>query len=195
MEQDITRKQVLGGNKVIRPKERCQFPECIGAIDGKHIITQPPGNSGSYYYNYKHTNSIVLMAVTGPNYECLSYDIGTNGRVNDGGVWNKCILVKALQEGKMNLPLPCCLPRGNKQVPYVLVWIHWFLWSLSHVITWEVLVTPSCLSNPASNPKWHLVTGRLLAQHLNSGMHYHSKLETPSRWILLNRNWKLTFFV
>ena len=27
------------------------------------------------------------MAVTGPNYECLYYDIGTNGRVNDGGVW------------------------------------------------------------------------------------------------------------
>ena len=36
--------------------------------------------------------------------------------------------------------------------------------------------------------KWHLVTGRLLAQHLNSGMHYHSKLETPSRWIFLNRS-------
>ena len=61
-------------------------------------------------------------------------------------------------------------------------------WSPSHVITWEVLVTPSCLSNPASNLKWHLVTGRLLAQHLNSGMLYHLKLETPSRWIFLNRS-------
>ena len=33
-----------------------------------------------------------------------------------------------------------------------------------------------------------MVTGRLLAQHLNSGLHYHSKLETPSRWIFLNRS-------
>ena len=60
-------------------ESRWQFPNCIGAIDGKHIAMQPPGNSGSYYYNYKQTNSIVLMAVAGPNYECLYYDIGTNG--------------------------------------------------------------------------------------------------------------------
>ena len=66
-------------------ESRWQFPNSIGAIDDKHITMQPPGNSGSYYYNYKHTNYIVLMAV--PNYECLYYDIGTNGRVNDGGVW------------------------------------------------------------------------------------------------------------
>ena len=32
IEQDITRKQVLGGNKVIPPKERWQFPNCIGAL-------------------------------------------------------------------------------------------------------------------------------------------------------------------
>lgn len=61
------------------------------------------------------------MAVAGPKYECLYYDIGTNGRVNEGGVWNKCGLAKALEEGKMNLPLPCCLPGGNEQVPYVLI--------------------------------------------------------------------------
>ena len=67
-------------------ESRRQFPNCIGAIDGKHIAMQPPGNSGSYYYNYKHINSIVLMAVAGLNYECLYYDIGTNGRVNDRGV-------------------------------------------------------------------------------------------------------------
>lgn len=102
-------------------ESRWQFPNCIGAMDGKHIVMQPPGNSGSYYYNYKHTNSIILMAVAGPNYECLYYDIGTNGRVDEGGVWNKCGLAKALEEGKMNFPLPCCLPGGNEQVPYVLI--------------------------------------------------------------------------
>ena len=102
-------------------ESRWQFPNCVGAMDGKHIVMQPPGNSGSYYYNYKHTNSIILMAVAGPNYECLYYDIGTNGRVNEGGVWNKCGLAKALEEGKMNFPLPCCLPGGNEQVPYVLI--------------------------------------------------------------------------
>ena len=30
------------------------------------------------------------MAIAGTSYECLYADVGTNGRVNDDGVWNKC---------------------------------------------------------------------------------------------------------
>ena len=68
--------------------ERWQFPNCIATLDGKHIVMQPPSELGSHYFNYKHTHSIVLLAVAGPDYECLYADIGTNGRVSDGGVWS-----------------------------------------------------------------------------------------------------------
>jgi len=102
-------------------EERWNFPNCLGAIDGKHIVMEPPAGSGSFYYNYKNTNSIVLMAIAGPDFECLYADIGTNGRVSDGGVWNKCSLSQAIEGGTISLPPPKCLPHGVQKLPHIFV--------------------------------------------------------------------------
>lgn len=48
---------------------RWNFPNGIGAIDGKWINVQQPNNSGSHYYDYKGNNSVILLAVFGPDYE------------------------------------------------------------------------------------------------------------------------------
>nr|CAI5839389.1 unnamed protein product [Callosobruchus analis] len=73
-----------------------QFENCLGAMDGKHILIKKPSNSGSYYFNYKGTFSVVLFAIVNANYEFLYVHTGTNGRVSDGGIWNNTGICKTL---------------------------------------------------------------------------------------------------
>lgn len=100
---------------------RWNFPNCLDAIDGKHIAIKKPPNSGSFYYNYKKFFSIVLMAVVDATYEFLMIDVGTNGRVSDGGVLSNTRFGKALFEDELNLPKPSLLPSGDKEMYFVFV--------------------------------------------------------------------------
>ena len=61
------------------------------------------------------------MAIAGPEYECLYADVGSNGRVNDSGVWNKSSLLQAIQNGSVKLPKDDALPVNGVIAPYVFV--------------------------------------------------------------------------
>ena len=63
----------------------------------------------------------IIMAIAGPSYECLYVDVGANGRVNDGGVWNKCGFSKVLEKQELSKPNPRCLPRGVQRTPFLLI--------------------------------------------------------------------------
>ncbi|KFM78999.1 hypothetical protein X975_00232, partial [Stegodyphus mimosarum] len=92
------------------------FPMCVGAMDGKHVKISPPPKSGSLYYNYKGDFSIVLLALVDADLKFLYVDIGTNGRVSDGGVWAKSILKKAIDDNTLNIPEADQLPYSTVKV-------------------------------------------------------------------------------
>lgn len=97
------------------------FPHCIGAMDGKHIVIEAPTFSGSEFFNYKGTFSVVLFAVVDANYNFLYANVGCQGRISDGGVFKSTPFYKQLIEGKLNLPTKRILPGRSKESPYVLV--------------------------------------------------------------------------
>lgn len=100
---------------------RWNFPNCIGALDGKHIAMRCPRNSSSMNFNYKHTFSIVLMALADANYKLIYVDVGCKGRISDGGVFNRSSLYSAIERNSLNIPPPKCLPGSVVETPYVIV--------------------------------------------------------------------------
>lgn len=56
-----------------------QFPNCLGAIDGRHMKVQAFPNSGSAFYNYKQFFSMILLATCDAAYKFTWIDIGQYG--------------------------------------------------------------------------------------------------------------------
>ncbi len=102
-------------------KAQWNFPNCLGALDGKHINNRPPPGTGSTFYNYKHTFSIVLMALVDSNYRFLYVDVGCNWRISDGGVFDGYALQDALEKRTSNIPAPAPLPESDQLAPYCIV--------------------------------------------------------------------------
>lgn len=113
----------LWKNTARRFQERWQFPNCIGALDGKHIQIQAPANSGSLFHNYKGTFSVVLLALVDAEGRFLAVDVGGFGSNSDGGIYANSSLGQALQAGTLEVPAPCPLTSAPElgPMPFVIV--------------------------------------------------------------------------
>ncbi|KAF0687727.1 protein ANTAGONIST OF LIKE HETEROCHROMATIN PROTEIN 1-like, partial [Aphis craccivora] len=77
------------------------FPNCILAIDGKHVRIRCPNNSGSLFFNHKDYFSTVLLAMVDANYKFVAIDVGSYGKEGDSE--------------------DCALPGTDMIVPHVIL--------------------------------------------------------------------------
>lgn len=99
------------------------FPNCIGAIDGKHVNIVAPAHSGSMFFNYKKTFSIVLLALVDADYKFTFIQVGDFGRASDGGVFQNSTLGRGMEAKDLSVPADNPLPGSGVQgpMPYTMV--------------------------------------------------------------------------
>lgn len=100
---------------------RWQLPLCVGAIDGKHVHIKQPNKSGSIYFNYKKTFSIILFGICDAYYKFIYVDIGAYGSQSDGGILRQSSFGQCLSKGTLKLPPNTILPNSDIAFPYYFV--------------------------------------------------------------------------
>jgi len=90
-------------------------------LDGKHVTIQAPPNTGSNFFNYKKTFSVVLLALVDAQYNFIVVDVGAYGKNSDGGILAHPKLEKSLENGSLNIPKDEFLPGTTISAPYVIL--------------------------------------------------------------------------
>ena len=98
--------------------KECDFPNCLGAYDGKHIAIEYLCYSGSEYFSYKAFFSIVLMAMCDAKYCFTLVDVGNYGKKNYAQILNNSKMGKAFLNNEMHIP-PAKSIHGH--LPHVIV--------------------------------------------------------------------------
>ncbi|XP_066453435.1 uncharacterized protein [Eleutherodactylus coqui] len=98
-----------------------KFPNCIGAVDGKHVRVLQPAHSGSKFFNYKKFFSIVLMAVADAHSKFVCIDVGAYGSTGDSRVLRTSQIGMQILRDGVTLPAPQPFPGTTHPVPFVMV--------------------------------------------------------------------------
>ncbi|XP_047132285.2 uncharacterized protein LOC105848286 isoform X1 [Hydra vulgaris] len=94
------------------------FPQCVGAVDGCHILILALKDQAISYYNYKGWYSIVLFSVVDCRYRFIYTSVGSPGRNNDSYILQNSSLKAILESSLFD---KCCKELGDSLVPLCLI--------------------------------------------------------------------------
>ena len=102
---------------------RCeaQFPNCLGAIDGKHVRLTKPTGSGSSYFCYKKYFSMVLLAACDANYRFTFLDVGSYGKASSPSIYKNSDLYKKMKQNSLKIPDDYPVSANGEPLPLVFV--------------------------------------------------------------------------
>ncbi|PNF27438.1 hypothetical protein B7P43_G16885 [Cryptotermes secundus] len=94
------------------------LPNCIGAIDGKHVRIKKFANTGSTNFNYKSYHSIVLMACCDADGIFTMIETGYAGRNSDGGIFRASAIKHWILNNRLDIPPASPLKYDNSDSPF-----------------------------------------------------------------------------
>ncbi|XP_043476015.1 uncharacterized protein LOC122507396 isoform X2 [Leptopilina heterotoma] len=102
-------------------KERWDFLNCLGAIDGKEIRIKKPPHSGTMFFNYKNFYSFKLLAACDAYYRFTWIDVGDYGSVSDVSAFNHTDFSIALENNEADLPQDAAIDGTNIVLPFCFI--------------------------------------------------------------------------
>lgn len=80
------------------------FPNCMGALDGKHCNIIVPAHSISAWFDYKSSFSMVLMALSDAHLRFTWVNIGAKGSGSDSMVFQNIIFGQKVIQDQLDMP-------------------------------------------------------------------------------------------
>ncbi|KAJ8886857.1 hypothetical protein PR048_013069 [Dryococelus australis] len=98
----LTKERWLENSRVF--ETLANFPNCLGALNGKHIRIITPQFGGSQSFNYKMINSVVLFLIADANDLFNYFEVGSYGKESDNRIFKNSKQYKLVESGQANIP-------------------------------------------------------------------------------------------